>query len=182
MEIALAYSTGNYNYHDFLQQYPNCNQHNFYTLLHVAVEKVIVSESVARKIQQVAVANSVQKAQETYTDQDYIFRIRSRIFNSWEKRIIKAKEFKFSKKEAKTLIENYSKSKLSKSDFCTINCISIALFESTLIDAIVYSWVDDECFDTLYNKAIQNSRHSEQVEHFFEQLTKARKRNKASKK
>ncbi len=181
-EIALAYSTGTYSYHAFLHQYPNCNQHNFYTLLHIAVEKAIVPESVARKIQEIAVANSVQKAQETYTDPNYVAYIQIRIFNSWERRIIKSKIFKFSKKEGKIFVQNYSKSTLSKSEFCTANCISKALFESTLIDAVIYSWIDDECFDALYHKEIQHSHHPENVEHFFWQLTKARNRNKTSKK
>lgn len=181
-EIATAYSNGNYGYHHFLQQYAGFNQHNFYTLLHVAVEKQIVSVTIARKIQQVAVANSEQKARENYSDGSYAVCIGSRIFNSWEKRIVKAKRFKFSKKEAKSLIEKYSKSNLSKSEFCKVNCVSIQLFDNTLIDSVIYSWVSDECFDRLYDKELRLSDVPEQVEHLFWQLTKSRWRNVMSKK
>lgn len=179
-EIAIAYSSGNYSYQNFLQQYSNCNQHSFYTILHVAVEKAIVSEDIARKIQKVAMSNSAQKAQEKYSDPSYVACIKSRIFNSWEKRIMKARNFRFSKKEAKTLIENYSNSKLSKSEFCKVNCITLVLFDATMTDAIISNLIDDACFDRLYDKAMLQSSNSPNVEHLFWQLTKARKRNKAS--
>jgi len=54
------------------------------------------------------------------------------------------------------------------------------LFWNTVIDAIIYNWVDDECFDRIYEKELSNG-NAEKVEHFFYQLTKRRKENKASK-
>ena len=64
-EIAIAYSQGNYNHIDFKNQY-GYDQHTFYTVLHLAVDKKIVSEKIAKEIQKVAVTNSSQKAKTNY--------------------------------------------------------------------------------------------------------------------
>lgn len=177
--IAIAYAQGNYTHLDFTNQF-HCSQHTFYTVLHLAVDKRIVSEKVAKQIQKTAVANSSQKAIEENYDREYISRIESRIFNSWQRRIDAARNFKFSKKEAKVLVTNYSKSKLSFNEFCQKNCINKTLFWNTVIDAIICNWVDDDCFDKIYEKELLNG-NTEQVEHLFYQLTKRRKENKASK-
>jgi len=152
----------------------------FYKILHLAVDKRIVSEAVAKQIQKTAVANSSQKAKENRFDREYISRIESRVFNSWQRRIEAARNFKFSKKEAKSLVTSYSKNGLPFNEFCRKNCIDKDLFWNTVIDAIIYNWVDDECFDRIYEKELSNE-NAEKVEHFFYQLTKRRKENKASK-
>lgn len=181
-QVAIAYSNGFYTYHNFVQQYPSCSQHNFYTLLHLAVDKQIVSEQVARRIQSVAVAGSTQKAKDSGYDSDYVTRIGCRIYNSWERRIESARYFSFSRKDAKKLIEHYAESKLSKSEFCKVNCLSVKLFENTLIDSVIYNWISDSCFDQLYEKSIRSGNNPERVEHLFYQLTKRRAENKMSKK
>ena len=178
--IAIAYSNGNYIHSDFTNQF-YASQHTFYTILHLAVDKRIVSEKIAKQIQKTAVTNSVQKAKADGFSKDYISRIESKIFNSWQRRIEAARSFKFSKKEAKTLVTNYSKTDISFNAFCQKNCIEHELFRSTIVNAIIYNWVDDECFDKLYVKALLEG-DSEKVEHLFYQLTKRRKENKASKK
>lgn len=177
--IAIAYSQGNYTHFDFLQQY-GYESHVFYKILHLAVDKRIVSEAVAKQIQKTAVANSSQKAKENRFDREYISRIESRIFNSWQRRIEAARNFQFSKKEAKMLVTAYSKGNLSFNEFCRKNCIDKDLFWNTVIDAIIYNWVDDECFDRIYEKELSNG-NTEKVEHLFYQLTKRRKENKTLK-
>lgn len=178
-QIAIAYSQGNYTHFDFLHQY-GYESHVFYRILHLAVDKRIVSEAVAKQIQKTAVANSSQKAKENCFDREYISRIESRVFNSWQRRIEGARNFKFSKKEAKSLVTSYSKNSLPFNEFCQKNCIDKDLFWNTVIDAIIYNWVDDECFDRIYEKELSNG-NTEKVEHLFYQLTKRRKENKASK-
>ena len=178
-QIAIAYSQGNYTHFNFFQQY-GYESHVFYKILHLAVDKRIVSETVAKQIQKTAVANSSQKAKENRFDREYISRIESRIFNSWQRRIEAARSFKFSKKDAKSLVTSYSKNSLSSDEFCRKNCIDKDLFWETVIDAIIYNWVDDECFDKIYEKELSNG-DTEKVEHLFYQLTKRRKENKASK-
>ena len=178
-QIAIAYSQGNYTHFDFFQQY-GYESHVFYKILRLAVDKRIVSEVVAKQIQKTAVANSSQKAKENRFDREYISRIESRVFNSWQRRIEAARNFKFSKKEAKSLVTSYSKNSLPFNEFCRKNCIDKDLFWNTVIDAIIYNWVDDECFDRIYEKELSNG-NAEKVEHFFYQLTKRRKENKASK-
>ena len=172
-QIAIAYSQGNYTHFDFFQQY-GYESHVFYKILHLAVDKRIVSEVVAKQIQKTAVANSSQKAKENRFDREYISRIESRVFNSWQRRIEAARNFKFSKKEAKSLVTSYSKNGLPFNEFCRKNCIDKDLFWNTVIDAIIYNWVDDECFDRIYEKELSNG-NAEKVEHFFYQLTKRRK-------
>ena len=179
-QIAIAYSQGNYTHFNFFQQY-GYESHVFYKILHLAVDKRIVSETVAKQIQKTAVANSSQKAKENRFDRERISRIESRIFNSWQRRIEAARSFKFSKKEAKTLVTNYSKTDISFNTFCQKNCIERELFWNTIVNAIIYNWIDDECFDKIYEKELANG-DTEKVEHLFYQLTKRRKENKASKK
>ena len=123
---------------------------------------------------------SSQKAKENRFDREYISRIESRVFNSWQRRIEAARNFKFSKKESKNLVTSYSKNSLPFNEFCRKNCIDKDLFWNTVIDAIIYNWVDDECFDRIYEKELSNG-NAEKVEHFFYQLTKRRKENKALK-
>ena len=177
--IAVAYAQGNYTHFNFFQQY-GYESHVFYKILHLAVDKRIVSEAVAKQIQKTAVANSSQKAKENRLGREYISRIESRVFNSWQRRIEAARNFQFSKKEAKMLVTAYSKCNLSFNEFCRKNCIDKVLFWSTVIDAIIYNWIDDECFDRIYEKELSNG-NTEKVEHLFYQLTKRRKENKASK-
>lgn len=179
-KIAIAYSNGNYTHSDFTNQF-YASQHTFYTILHLAVDKRIVSEKVAKQIQRTAVTNSVQKAKADGFSKDYISRIDSKIFNSWQRRIEAARSFKFSKKDAKSLVTSYSKNSLPSDEFCRKNCIDKDLFWETVIDAIIYNLVDDECFDKIYEKELSNG-DTEKVEHLFYQLTKRRKENKASKK
>ena len=177
--IAVAYAQGNYTHFNFLQQY-GYESHVFYKILHLAVDKRIVSEAVAKQIQKTAVANSSQKAKENRFDREYISRIESRVFNSWQRRIEAARNFKFSKKESKSLVTSYSKNSLPFNEFCRKNCIDKNLFWNTVIDAIIYTLVDDECFDRIYEKELSNG-NAEKVEHLFYQLTKRRKEKKALK-
>lgn len=114
--IAVAYAQGNYTHFNFLQQY-GYESHVFYKILHLAVDKRIVSEAVAKQIQKTAVANSSQKAKENRFDREYISRIESRVFNSWQRRIEAARNFKFSKKESKSLVTSYSKNSLPLMNF-----------------------------------------------------------------
>ena len=172
-QIATAYSKGSYTYHDFITQYPNCSQHQFYTILHLSVDKAIVSEQIARKIQNVAVVSSLQKVEETCSDPYYIEAIQRRVFNSWERRIKSLQYFCFSKTEAKRLVDAYSNSSLSKKDFCIQNCIAPKLFERTVIEAVILNLVSDKCFDRLYSKALA-ANDPDKVEHLFSQLSKRR--------
>lgn len=172
-EIAVAYSTGTYTYHDFLKQYPECSQHQFYTILHLSVYKSIVSEQIARKIQNVAVISSMQKAEDNNADFHSVEAIRRRVSNSWERRIRVMRCFCFSKNEARNLVEDYSHSPLSKKEFCSQNCINPVLFDKTVIEAVILNWVNDECFNRLYSKAL-SFNNAEMVEHLFTQLSKRR--------
>lgn len=172
-EIAVAYSNGTYTYHDFLEQYPDYSQHQFYTILYISVNKAIVSEQIARKIQNVATISSVQKAEDNNADPNSVEAIRRRVFNSWERRIRVMQCFCFSKNEARNLVEDYSHSPLSKKEFCSQNCINPVLFDKTVIEAVILNWVNDECFDRLYNKAL-SFNNAEMVEHLFTQLSKRR--------
>lgn len=172
-EIAVTYSTGTYTYHDFLKQYPECSQHQFYTILHLSVDKAIVSEQIARKIQNVAVVSSMQKAEDNNADIYTVEAIRRRVYNSWERRIRAMQYFCFSKNEAKKLVDSYSKSSLSKKEFCSQNCINPVLFDRTVIEAVILNWVNDECFDRLYSKALATN-NTNSVEHLFMQLSKRR--------
>lgn len=172
-EIAVAYSTGTYTYHDFLKQYPECSQHQFYTILHLSVDKAIVSEQIARKIQNVAVISSMQKAEDNNADFHSVEAIRRRVSNSWERRIRVMQCFCFSKNEAKKLVDDYSKSPLPKKEFCSQNCIDPKLFDRTVIEAVILNWVSDKCFDRLYSKALATN-NTNSVEHLFMQLSKRR--------
>ncbi len=172
-EIAVAYASGSYTYHDFLKQYPNCSQHHFYSILHLSVDKAIVSEKVARKIQNVAITSSMQKAEDSNTDIYSIEAIQRRVYNSWERRIRAMQYFCFSKNEAKKLVDSYSKSALSKKEFCSQNCINTVLFDRTVIESVILNWVSDNCFDRLYSKALAYNS-SDRVEHLFSQLSKRR--------
>lgn len=174
-EIAIAYSQGNYNRIDFKNQY-GYDQHTFYTVLHLAVDKKIVSEKIAKEIQKVAVTNSSQKAKTNYSSKEYVTRIESRVFNSWQRRIESARNFSFSKKEAKSIVTRYSKTNLSFSRFCEVNCLDFDLLWKTIINAVIYNWVDDSVFDRIYEKALSEG-NVVKVEHFFYQLTKRRKEN-----
>ena len=174
-EIAIAYSQGNYNHIDFKNQY-GYDQHTFYTVLHLAVDKKIVSEKIAKEIQKVAVTNSSQKAKTNYSSKEYVTRIESRVFNSWQRRIESARNFSFSKKEAKSIVTRYSKTDLSFSRFCEVNCLDFDLLWKNIINSVIYNWVDDSVFDRIYEKALSEG-NVVKVEHFFYQLTKRRKEN-----
>lgn len=183
--IALAYSRGDYSYHHFVREYPNCTQHQFYNVLHLSVDRAIVPEEIARKIQRVAVASSLQKARESFSNEAYINGIGTRVYRSWEKRIANSRNFRFSKLDSKRIAQQYSDSRFSKKDFCEINHINGHLFDITLINAIIYSWISDDCFDKLFDKAIKFANGSETVSrvyHLFEQLTQRRIENKNAKK
>ena len=177
--IATAYAQGKYTYFHFHQQY-GYESHVFYKILRLAVEKRIVSETVARQMQKTAVANSSQKAKENYSDPKYVSYIANRVFRAWQRRIEAAKNFRFSKKEAQALVTNYSKSKLSFNEFCQHNCIEETLFRNTVIDAIIYNWVNDECFNTIYEKELTNG-NTEDLNVNFLNLLKKRNENKTSK-
>ena len=53
--IAIAYAQGSYTYFNFRQQY-GYESHVFYKILHLAVDKQIVSEAIARQMPKTAVA------------------------------------------------------------------------------------------------------------------------------
>lgn len=176
-EIANAYSKGNYTYLDFLNEHPDFSQCQFYHILHLAVDKAIVTEQIAQKMKQVAVASSMQKAEETYSDFHAVEAVRIRVSRSWERRINCLKCFCFSKKDAIKIVEQYSQSPLSSKEFCKEYCIEPKLFYDTFIETIILNWISDECFDRLYTKAMK-SQNTEQVDHLFYQLTKRRNETK----
>lgn len=173
--IALAYSQGDYTHADFTQQY-DCSKHVFYTLLHLAVEKLIVSDKVSEKIMRVAVSNSFNKAMDTYGDPERAEQIAAKIESRWKKRITSRKNFSFSKKEAIRIAHQYAESRFPKEIFCKYNYISKPLFDKTLVTAITSGWVTDECFQKLYLKARKFNPH-DKVDHFFGLLSEKRKEN-----
>lgn len=173
--IALAYSRGDYTHVNFTQQY-GCSKRVFYRILHLAVEKMIVSDKVANKIMRVAVSNSLQKAEETYGDPVYADQIARKIENSWKRRISSRKNFSFSKKEAISIAHQYADNRFPKDAFCRANCISKPLFDRTLIEAITSGWITDEYFQKLYQKA-RKFNPQEKVDRLFYLLDEKRKEN-----
>lgn len=171
--IALAYSHGTYTYCNFCDQYPDFSVKQFYNILHTAINKAIVPQKIARKMQKVAVDASAQRARKNGLNDDAIEAIKYKVYNSWEKRIDNLKKFSFSRNEAKKITEQYANSLLSKYDFCKENCLSTKLFDATLTNAIINNWISDETFDLLYQKAMQY-QNAEQVEYLFYSLYKLR--------
>ena len=90
--IAYAYAYFGYTHHDFSRQY-HCGQHVFYKVLHLAVDTLVVSDTVAYKMQQVAVSKSRQRAKENSGSNETADSAAVRVQRSWDKRIKNRKNF-----------------------------------------------------------------------------------------
>ena len=71
----------------------------------------------------------------------------------------------------------YAASPLRKSDFCSKNAMTKAIFDQTLIRAIVENLISDDIVTDLQNKALSFAADTEKVKQFFEKLWKQRKEN-----
>ncbi len=150
--IAYAYAYFGYTHHDFSRQY-HCNQHVFYKVLHLAVDTLVVSDTVAYKMQQVAVSKSYQKTKENSGSTQTAESAAIKVQRSWDKRIKNRTNFNFDKEEAISVTIRYSNSPMNKSQFCKFSYLPPDLFDRTIKNAIINNWVDDEVVEKLQEKS-----------------------------
>ena len=177
--IGYAYAYYGYTHHDFSRQY-HCNQHVFYKVLHLAVDTLVVSDTVAYKMQQVAVSASRQKAKENSGSKETAENAAIRVQRSWERRIKARKSFNFNKPEAIQIASRYANSTMTKSQFCRFSYLPPELFDRTLKRAIIDDWVDDSVLEKLQKKSEQ-FYGKEISSAFFEKLILEREKNKCQK-
>ena len=90
---------------------------------------------------------------------------------------LERKLFKFSDTETIEIALMYAASPLRKSDFCSKSAMTKAIFDQTLIRAIVENLISDDIVTDLQNKALSFAADTEKVKQFFEKLWKQRKEN-----
>lgn len=183
---AYAYSKDlSYSYYQFRKQYPEFSAAQYYKILHMAIDKAIVSESEAKQIASVSALHALIKACMSGFDFDSAIAIHLNVYNKWHNRITKLRKFHFSKPEAIQLIEQYANSSISAIKFFEINCISKELFVKTLSDAIVNDWLSPETIEKLFYKAMSEQNFAQYSEFFFklrkQAFTTKRKKQKTSK-
>lgn len=177
--IAYAYAYFGYTHHDFSRQY-HCNQHVFYKVLHLAVDTLVVSDTVAYKMQEVAVSKSRQKTKENSGSNETANNAAIRVQRSWDKRIKARKKFNFDKQEAIQITTRYANSQMNKSQFCRFSYLPLELFDRTLKRAIINGWVDNIILAKLQEKSEQ-FYGKEIASAFFEKLILEREKNKCPK-
>ena len=177
--IAYAYAYFGYTHHDFSRQY-HCGQHVFYKVLHLAVDTLVVSDTVAYKMQQVAVSKSRQRAKENSGSNETADSAAVRVQRSWDKRIKNRKNFNFDKQESIQITTRYANSPMNKSQFCRFSYLPPELFDRTLKRAIINDWVDDIILEKLQKKSEQ-FYGKEIASAFFGNLILKREENKCQK-
>jgi len=151
--------------HSYFEREYEISDSTFYNLLNKAIIESIVDEEIARQIGEKASRNSTVKAGK-YAG------VRSKIHN--EHLLLKRKNFRFPKKEAKEIVIKYSESSLSKEKFCEKNCITKKLFDNAMIRAITQNWITNKCYKRLKSKAIKNHDDSPEVYELFQKLDEMR--------
>ena len=177
--IAYAYAYFGYTHHDFSRQY-HCNQHVFYKVLHLAVDTLVVSTTVAYKMQQVAVSKSYQKTKENSGSTQIAESAAIKVQRSWDKRIKNRTNFNFDKGEAISIAIRYSNSTMNKSQFCKFSYLPPDLFDRTLKNAIIHNWVDDKVVEKLQKKS-ERFYGKEISGAFFGKLMLEREKNQSQK-
>jgi len=177
--IAYAYAYFGYTHHDFSRQY-HCNQHVFYKVLHLAVDTLVVSTTVAYKMQQVAVSKSYQKTKENSGSTQTAESAAIKVQRSWDKRIKNRTNFNFDKGEAISIAIRYSNSTMNKSQFCKFSYLPPDLFDRTLKNAIIHNWVDDKVVEKLQKKS-ERFYGKEISGAFFGKLMLEREKNQSQK-
>ncbi len=171
--VASRYSTGTYNYEDFYRDYM-CSKNTFYTILKWAVEKCIVPLDIVVAMKNTSVNNSYKKTGISR----YV--LEEKTFRTYQSRLNKSTKFELSKEESFLLVVTYSRSSLSKSDFCRRHFCTCALLDRTIINCIIYSWIDDTTVETLRRKAYKFN-NADDVDTLFDKLLKSREEFKLSK-
>ena len=177
--IAYAYAYFGYTHHDFSRQY-HCNQHVFYKVLHLAVDTLVVSNTVAYKMQQVAVSKSYQKTKENSGSTQTAENAAIKVQRSWDKRIKNRTNFNFDKEETISIAIRYSNSPMNKSQFCKFSYLPPDLFDRTLKNAIIHNWVDDTVVEKLQKKS-ERFYGNEISGAFFGKLMLEREKNQSQK-
>lgn len=169
-KVATEYATSDLACnHSYFEREYDISDSTFYNLLDKAIIESIVDEDIARKIGNKAAANASTKAGESAG-------IRSKLHNSHL--MMKRKNFKFSKVEAKKMAIKYAKSSLSKEAFCKSNCITKKLFDDALVRAIAECWIDDKTYEEIKSKALQNNGNSSSACELFKKLDAMRNKHK----
>ena len=165
-EIATEYATTSLVYnHSYFEKEYGISENTFYNILSKAIIESIVDDGIAKRIGEKAAENSKQKAGEHAA-------IRTK--RHQEHLLLKRKAFKFSKKEAKKIAINYSKSSFDKKQFCKANIIEVRLFDNALVRAITENWVDDGCYERIKVKALKNHNNSSEACELFRKLDNMR--------
>lgn len=175
-DVAKAYSTGKYSYHDFMNEF-GCSQNTFYSVINRAIVESVVSDSIMEAIETVAVSNSACKVDDETSNEQWVVRIIHRGRHCNTRRRLKRAFYVCSKKETIFLIEQYLASAEPKAKFCEKFYITTKLFDRSLKHAIIYSWINLTVVNQLRQRAYLFYDHSK-VDKLFDTCIELRKQDK----
>lgn len=144
----------------------------FYKILKKAVIESIVSDEVARKMAKKAAENSEKygggKAARSRTESSYR--------NAFEMR----KNFRFSDSQIKGYAMAYAKvpRDMSPEEFASINCMTVALLEKTMIAAVIDFLVDEDTATCIMAKLSSLMQDSVAFQEFKDSMLALRKTNR----
>lgn len=168
-EIANFYAASSYWHSaEFFANEYNITTANFYRILHRAVEECIVDDGTVYKIAKKSAYNSEVKAGEY---------ARKRSEKNYKQLIKKRQEYMLPKDEAIRLINKYANSDDGKRTFLLKVYMTPSLFDRTIKEGIIKSWVSDEVVTKLKEKSL-NKHNDKATLEFWEKLLKLRNENK----
>lgn len=176
--IATAYSTGKYTYYDFLDEHPGCLKSTFYDIISKAVVESIVSDSTMEAIEIMAVANSSNKMEDISKKFANEVAHRGRKCNAIRR--VKRNSYIPPKSTAVKWIDEYLSTQDSKVEFCKSHYMTTKLFDRTLKNAIIKSWIRLDVVERLRQKAY-HFYDEQKVNKTFDALVSMRKQLKTSK-
>jgi hypothetical protein len=170
--IAVEYANTPFNHSAevFMEKY-NIRESTFYNIRHKAILESMVTENVARMIQNKASANSKKHGGEY---------ARIRTFNTYEYLLNQRKAYRLKVSEAKKIVLRYIYSDIYLETFAQNNCVDVVLLKRALRDAVVYGWISNKQVKLLEEKTRQQK--GEEMEAGFQRLLRLRADYKKSKK
>lgn len=176
--IATTYSTGKYTYYDFLDEYPGCLKSTFYDIISKSVVESIVSDATMEAIEVVAVNDSYNRMKDISEELANDAAYRGRKCNSNRRK--RRDSYIPQKHTAIEWINEYLSTQDSKVEFCKSHYMTTKLFDRTLKNAIIKSWIRLDVVERLRQKAY-HFYDEQRVNKTFDALVSMRKQLKTSK-
>ena len=163
-----AYSTGEFA-RSYFSSYYNISESCFYKILEYSIITNLVDYDVVFRIEKKALENSKAKCSDSGA------KTRAKFAKMRDQRI-KYKSGEFQNKEIKIIAKDFANNpQLTKKDFAKCLKIEVQILEQVLYKACVEKIVNDDIFQKIQKRSVENASEKEKVIAFFSKLREKRK-------